>query len=173
MLNTGFKSHQEHKFMNVSRRQFLRTSTLTASAPLIANLHIDNSEASVADAVDLTMGYSASAIRMNLNENPLGPPAAAIAAAQSAIPVSNRYASPDLLVSLLADYHGIDKDWFLVGNGSTEILRNVPIPFARDPDINVVSARETWNVTPKYAATLGATVKYVKAIKKPDLRIRY
>jgi histidinol-phosphate aminotransferase len=152
--------------MSVSRRQFLRTSAITASVPLVSALNIDSSEARIGDAVDLTLGYKPGAIRMNLNENPLGPPPAAVAAAQSAIPATNRYVSPALLKSLMGEFHGMDKDWIIVGNGSTEILKSAPLAFARDSSKNVVSARETWNVTPKYAGILGAKLKYVKFLRK-------
>jgi histidinol-phosphate aminotransferase len=152
--------------MSVSRRQFLLTSVASASVPLVTTLNIDSSEAGIGDAVDLTLGYKPGAIRMNLNENPLGPPPAAVAAAQSAIPSTNRYVSPALLKLLLGESHGMDKDWLIVGNGSTEILKSAPLAFARDSSKNLVSARETWNVTPKYAGVLGAKVKYVKLLRK-------
>jgi histidinol-phosphate aminotransferase len=151
--------------MSVSRRQFLYTSALSASVPLISTLAISSSEAGVAKDIDLSLGYKPGAIRMNLNENPLGPPAAAVAAAQSAIPATNRYVSPDLLKSLFAESHAMDKDWFITGNGSTEILKLAPLAFARSSDRNVVSARETWNKTPHYAGVLGAKIKYVNLLK--------
>ena len=151
--------------MSVSRRQFLKASAITASVPLVTTLCIDSSEARIGDAVDLTLGYKPGAHRMNLNENPLGPPPAAVAAAQSAIPAANRYVSPDLLKSLLGEYHGMDKDWVLVGNGSTEVLKLAPLAFARDSTSNVVSARETWNKTPHYAGVLGAKINYVNLLK--------
>jgi histidinol-phosphate aminotransferase len=151
--------------MSVSRRQFLKSSAITASVPLVTGLNIESSEARIGDAVDLTLGYQPGAIRMNLNENPLGPPPAAVAAAQSAIPATNRYVSPALLKSLFAEFHQMDKDWVIAGNGSTEILKNVSLAFARDSSKNVVSARETWNVTPKYAGILGAKLNYVNLIR--------
>jgi hypothetical protein len=48
--------------MSVSRRQFLRTSAITASVPLVTTLSIDSSEARIGDAVDLSLGYKPGAI---------------------------------------------------------------------------------------------------------------
>ena len=152
--------------MSVSRRRFLKTSALTASVPLITTLNMDLALAGVGGEVDLTLGYKPGALRMNLNENPLGPPPAAVAAAQSSIPSTNRYVSPALLKTLLGEYHEMDSDWVIVGNGSTEILKLAPLAFARDPSRNVVSARETWNKTAHYAGQLGAEVRYVNLLKK-------
>ena len=50
--------------MSLSRRGFLLTSAATASGPLITSLGIPSSQAGTGDAVDLTMGYRAGAIRM-------------------------------------------------------------------------------------------------------------
>ncbi len=156
--------------MSVSRRQFLLTSALSASVPLMTGTNAVSGAMAGNSAVDLTLGYKDGAVRMNLNENPLGPPAAAVAAAQSAIPSTNRYVSPALLKTLLAQFHGMDNDWLLVGNGSTEILKLASVAFARNAESNVVSARETWNVTPGYAAKLGAEVRYVKLLKEKSYK---
>jgi histidinol-phosphate aminotransferase len=151
--------------MSVSRRQFLKTSAVTASVPLLTTLNMESSVAGAGHAVDMTLGYEPGALRMNLNENPLGPPPAAVAAAQAAIPATNRYVYPDLLQSLLGEQHGMEKDWVLVGNGSTEILKIAPLAFARDSSSSVVSALETWNKTPHYAGVLGAKVNYVNMLR--------
>jgi histidinol-phosphate aminotransferase len=151
--------------MSFSRRQFLQTSAMTASVPLIGTLAIGDGYAGAGNAVDMTLGYAPGALRMDLNENPLGPPAAAVAAAQSAIPACNRYVSPDLLKTLLGEYHGMESDWVIVGNGSTEVLKLASLAFARDAGSSVVSARETWNATPRYAGQLGSKVNYVPLLK--------
>jgi len=151
--------------MSVSRRRFLKTSALTASVPLVSSLSMNSAFAGAGGEVDLTLGYQPGALRMNLNENPLGPPASAVAAAQSSIPLTNRYVSPALLKTLLGEYKGVDRDWVIVGNGSTEILKLAPLAFARHPDRNVVSALETWNKTAHYAGQLGAEVRYVNLLK--------
>ena len=151
--------------MKVSRRQFLKTSGVTASVPLVTTLAVNSSAAAPAFTPDLSLGYEANAVRMNLNENPLGPPAAAVAAAQAAIPYTNRYVSPALLKKLLGDFHGMPAEWMLVGNGSTEMLKLVTLGFTPSPAYNMVSARETWSTTPKFAANLGADIRYVKLLR--------
>lgn len=151
--------------MGTSRRHFLKTSALSASVPLLTSLEVGAARSIPDHLPDLTLGYRDGAVRMNLNENPLGPPPAAVRAAQSAIPATNRYVSPDLLKELLAEFVGLEKDWVIVGNGSTEILKAAPLAFTRRAASNLVSARETWSTTPKYAAVLGADVRYVPMLK--------
>ena len=151
--------------MGASRRQFLKTSALSASLPLMTSLDMASAASGAGKVPDLSLGYRPGAVRMNLNENPLGPPAAAVRAAQSAIPSTNRYVTPALLKQLLADFVGLEKDWMIVGNGSTEILKAAPLAFTRGTGHNLVSARETWSTTPKYAAVLGADIRYVPMLK--------
>ena len=60
--------------MSVSRRQFLKSSTVTAAAvPLGIMTGIDYCEAAPKSPVDLSMGFPPGAVRLNYNENTLGP----------------------------------------------------------------------------------------------------
>jgi histidinol-phosphate aminotransferase len=151
--------------MSVSRRQFLGTSTISVAAvPFISSLNIVYCEASMDDSIDWHMGFPEDAIRLNRNENPLGPSPAAIASAQHGVSISNRYAEPATLRSALAEFHGIEDVWLLVGNGSTELLKLAAIVFARHDGNNVVAPLETYRRTPRYAGKLGATPKYIKLL---------
>ncbi|MDY7016246.1 MAG: threonine-phosphate decarboxylase, partial [Cyanobacteriota bacterium] len=56
--------------------------------------------------------------------NPLGPPASAIAAIERELGAVRAYPDPDYfqLRSALAQYHSLDPDWILPGNGAAELL---------------------------------------------------
>lgn len=56
--------------------------------------------------------------------NPLGPPAAVLAAIGSALPALHHYPDPQYvrLRQAIADYHHLPVDWVLPGNGSAELL---------------------------------------------------
>ena len=64
-------------------------------------------------------------LRLDANENPLGPSPAARRAIQEAIPDGNRYpiAEREQLIDALAALHGCDRRRILPGCGSTELLR--------------------------------------------------
>ena len=150
--------------MTLSRREFLTRSTLcAASAPILLGLNIDYCEAAPGSAIDWSMGFPSDAVLLNRNENPIGPSPLAIEAAQKGIPKSFRYADPNHMRSLLAEHHGIAKDYILVGTGSGELLKLAPLAFARDG--NVVSTLESYRQTPSFAEKLGSTVKWVKLLK--------
>ncbi len=150
--------------MTLSRREFLTRSTLSAaSAPILLGLNIDYCEAAPGSAIDWSMGFPSDAVLLNRNENPIGPSPLAIEAAQKGIPKSFRYADPNHIRSLLAEHHGIAKDYILVGTGSGELLKLAPLAFARDG--NVVATLESYRQTPSFAEKLGSTVKWVKLLK--------
>ena len=130
--------------MSLSRRLFLRNSfTGAAALPLLMSLDINYCEASTEQAIDLSMGFPKDAIRLNWNENVLGPSPLAIEGAKAGLVDAYRYALGGLLTPLIADYHAIDKEWVLMGTGSTELLKLAPAMHLQE-DGNVVSSLETW-----------------------------
>jgi hypothetical protein len=77
--------------MNMSRRQFLGKSASTAAlAPFAIAGGIDYCEAAPSASVDLSMGFPEGAIRLNYNENTLGPSPVALEGAIAATKQSNR-----------------------------------------------------------------------------------
>jgi histidinol-phosphate aminotransferase len=147
--------------MNHSRRRFLRNSALTATAvPFALTAGVDYCEAATESKVDLSMGFPDDAIRLCWNENTLGPSSKAIEAAKEAVSLSHRYALGDELTPHLAEYLGIDKDWILMGTGSSEILRLAPIAYARHGG-NVVGALETWGGLLAVAKNLEVDVRRI------------
>ena len=147
--------------MNISRRRFLGTSaTAAAAAPFALAGGIDYCEAATNPGFDLSMGFPENAIRLNYNENALGPSPQAIEGALAAVPGSNRYALSWLMKPHIADYLGLDEDWVLMGTGSGELLRIAPISRSQIGG-NVVAARETWGGLLTQAENIGLTVKRI------------
>ena len=110
--------------MALSRRGFLTHSTISAaSVPFLLGLDINYCDASPTSTVDWSMGFPKDAVLLNRNENPIGPSPLAIEAANKGISRSFRYADPDYIRTLLAEHHGIDKEYLLVGTGSGELLK--------------------------------------------------
>jgi histidinol-phosphate aminotransferase len=152
--------------MSFSRRQFLKNTSISAAAvPLVWSQGIDYCEATTDAAFDFSMGNPKGAIRLNFNENVLGPSPKAIAGATAGIPESYRYAIGGLLRPLFAEHHGLDKEWILPGTGSTEIQRLAPMSHLQDGG-NVVSTLETWQGLLTVADNMGAPVKRVKLLEE-------
>jgi histidinol-phosphate aminotransferase len=157
-------------FMSLSRRLFLTRTTLSAAAApvLLGAAALPSSAlAHPGDEIDLSMGFPEGALRMGFNENVLGPSPKAIAGATAAIPGSYRYALSGLLRPAIAAHHGVDKEWVLIGNGSTEVLTSTPPAFLRDGG-NVVAALETWDEMLAVAEAMGRPVKRIKLLAQKD-----
>jgi histidinol-phosphate aminotransferase len=155
--------------MSLSRRQFLtRTSLSAAAAPaLLGTAAIPRALAHSGEEFDFSMGFPEGAIRLGFNENPLGPSPKAIAGATAAIPGSYRYALSGMLRPVIARHHGIEKEWVLIGNGSTEVLTSTPPAFMRDGG-NAVAALETWDEMLAVAEAMGRQVKRIKLLKQKN-----
>ena len=75
-------------------------------------------------------GFPDGSVRMNFNENPLGPsPKVMAALLDGGLEESNRYNDIDPLTDAIAQHHGISADSVLVGCGSTEFLQFTPWAF--------------------------------------------
>jgi histidinol-phosphate aminotransferase len=71
-------------------------------------------------------------VRLCFNENPHGPPAAAVRAAGAALRRANRYADQeefDRLATLIADREGVTATHVLLGTGSSELLGLAAVAF--------------------------------------------
>ena len=111
------------------------------------------------------MGFPEGAVRLNWNENTLGPSPKAVEGAKAGLLDTNRYALGGLLTPVLAEHHGVDKDWILMGTGSTELQRLAPTSHLRDGG-NVVSSLETWVGGLLVAEHMGIAVKRLKLLKE-------
>jgi histidinol-phosphate aminotransferase len=86
--------------------------------------------------------------RLNNNENPLGPPAAALEELSRFKPTGAAiYPSGDsyYLRQKLAALYGLDPDQFLVGNGANEVITFVIKAFCQEGD-NIITADKTFAV---------------------------
>jgi len=78
-------------------------------------------------------GFPLGSVRLNFNENPLGPSPKAIAAIlENGLGRANRYNFIDPLLEVIAEHHGVPSRNILVGCGSTEFLQFAPWAFLVD-----------------------------------------
>lgn len=151
--------------MAISRRQLFKTSAASIAAiPLIGSLNIDTCEAASEMQFDLSMGNPQGAIRLNFNENALGPSPLAIEGAKAGLEEGFRYAIGGMIRPLIAEHLGVDKDWILMGTGSTELQRLAPATHLREGG-NVVSGLETWGGGLVVAEKMGSEVKRIPLLK--------
>lgn len=101
--------------------------------------------------------------RLNNNENPLGPPAAALEVLRRFKPSGAAiYPSGDsyYLRQKLAARHGLDPDQYLVGNGANEVIAFVIKAFCQEGD-NIITADKTFAVYEWVAEFSGAEARLV------------
>jgi histidinol-phosphate aminotransferase len=81
-------------------------------------------------------------IKLNQNENPLGPSPAAVAAATKAMAEVHTYpeGSSRAMRQKLAELWELPEDWFIVGNGSDEVFRLLAETYLEPGDRAVVPA---------------------------------
>lgn len=98
------------------------------------------------------------AIKLASNENPYGPPPAAIKAIKKAAAEVHSYPDGDCsaLKKALAAKHGCGVENILMGNGSSEVLRMVIQTFA-GPGDEVVFSKRAFIMYPLYTRMVGAT----------------
>src|ERR1043165_3516053 len=72
-------------------------------------------------------------LRLNANENPYGPSAAAMRAINDAFPRANRYPDEaiDALIADIAKFHGLAPESILTTDGSSEALKVAATTFAQ------------------------------------------
>lgn len=98
-------------------------------------------------------------LRLDSNENPTGPSPAAIEAIRGALGEAGRYADVPAgdLPGLLGRFHGIPAESFLVGCGSTEILR-IAVNAYTSPRRGLVTASPSFEAPARYADAIDAPV---------------
>lgn len=130
-----------------NRRQWLGSATLAGSA-LLFNLG--------AICANEAMVSSTSPLRLNANENPYGPSPKALIALQKSLSGSNRYPFQEAegLVSQLARHHNLPTTHFMLGAGSTQLLKLLA-QWAIMNQYHVSYASPTFDILPKYVAKFG------------------
>lgn len=123
-----------------SRRTFLRTVAAAAAAAGLGASELVLGQPppeKVADDEPLPAfppdGFPPDAVRLNFNENSLGPsPKALRAILGDGLGGASRYNFISPLIGAIAEHHGVDEKNVLVGCGSTEFLQFAPWAFFRD-----------------------------------------
>src|SRR5437016_479562 len=98
-------------------------------------------------------------VRLSANENPYGPCPAALRAMREAFALAWRYPdqATDGLRADLAKAHGLPKEWFLIGDGSSEILKLAANAFT-GPGLRLVAADPTFEAIAVHARVQGTEV---------------
>jgi histidinol-phosphate aminotransferase len=152
----------------IPRRRFLRSLAMAAagasvgfrriaSAQDAAPVELDESVLSTEDVVAFPEG----AVRLNFNENPIGPSPRAVAAIlEDGLGESNRYSFVDPLRKEIARRNAVEAGNVLMGCGSTEFLQIAPWTFLRYGG-RLVLAKPTYSWCAGVARVMGADVTEV------------
>jgi histidinol-phosphate aminotransferase len=173
-----------------TRRAFLRTIAAAAAAAGITTPALAAAVESPAGEEPIPGfppgGFPDGSIRMNFNENPLGPSTKVLGAlVENGLQGSSRYNFIDPLTAAIARFHSIPEGNVLVGCGSTEFLQFTPWAFLCDGG-SIVLPTPSYGWSAGVAETMGRqavrvplaqagvvdTEAMVKAIR-PDTRMVY
>lgn len=156
---------------SISRRNFMKVVlSSTAFLPLQGYRLRGYQRENASSEKQIDWGYPQGAIRLNSNENPLGPSPLAISAMEKALSFAHRYSTPNQLLKELASFHQVPQDTVLAGCGSTEFLKIAPWTFLREGGELIISL-QTYKTLGREAEKIGAKVKWVPLRKDftPDL----
>lgn len=156
--------------MSLSRRRFLRAAGWGGAAVSGALVSARGREAVSgllavrASAASLVQSSSAaaSAIRLDSNENPIGPPAEALEAIRRSLSMSNRYPVGELddLAAAIAALNRVAPAQVVTGCGSGEILRTAVQVFCT-PAAHLVTALPTFEAAAVQAALQKTPVRAI------------
>ncbi|MBX6353545.1 MAG: histidinol-phosphate transaminase [Thermoflavifilum sp.] len=107
-------------------------------------------------------------IKLNANENALGPSPLAIRAVQEELPHLHHYpdGASELLREAIAEFHGVTPAHVLVGNGSDDIIKLLSETFLDDGD-EIIVPHPSFSQYAFGAHVMRATVKHVP-LEAPD-----
>ena len=142
----------QESHMGVSRRSFVQSIGLGASAAAI--MSYDGPRA-WARAMSLALPQQERPLLLHNNENPLGPGDRVIASMNDALaggPRAGRYPGGAVgeLVDAIARMNGVPKEYVMVGNGSTQLLRSATQVFT-SPSKHLVTAAPSYEEARDYA----------------------
>ena len=162
--------------MAVSRREFLVTIGTGSAAIGVAGAGILSlpivsargreglyARQGIADRkADRRLAAQPGMVRIDSNENPVGPGKRVFETIRAHLDESNRYPvlSEDDLIATIARKHGVAADNVILGCGSGELLRAADHAFTRS-DAAYVGAAPTFEAPGEFAKFLGASVKLV------------
>ncbi len=103
-------------------------------------------------------GFAKGSVRLNFNENPLGPsPKAIKAVLENGLREANRYNLIETLIERIAKHHDVPAKSVVVGCGSTEFLQFTPWAFLKDGG-NIVLPVPTYGWCGGVAKSMGREV---------------
>ena len=157
------------------RRRFLRSLAIAAAGASVGFRRIASAQnAAVDDEVLSTedvVAFPEGAVRLNFNENPIGPSPRAIAAIlEDGLGESNRYSYVDPLTREIARRNGVGAENVLMGCGSTEFLQIAPWTFLRNGG-RLVLAKPTYSWCAGVAGVMGAAVTEVPLLADGTLAL--
>jgi histidinol-phosphate aminotransferase len=106
-------------------------------------------------------------LKLSANENPLGPPPAAIEAIAQAAPEAHLYPSTDhaALRAAIGETHGLDPDRIICGVGSDEVLQFVTQAFA-GPGDEIIYTQHGFSMYPVLINMAGARAVTVPEVER-------
>jgi histidinol-phosphate aminotransferase len=145
-----------------TRRDFGRVAALLAAG---ATLPFYN-EAALAQGLSALPGLGADTVKINANENPMGPCPEAIEAITKIVAQGGRYlyGETNTFIDTLAGVEGISKDSILPFAGSSDPLHRAVIAFT-SPTKSLVIADPGYEAGERAARFVGAKVSHVKLRK--------
>ncbi len=151
----------------VTRRAFLSVGAAGATAGALASIPILSESYLAAEALDKAVGKTgdleqSQIVKLSANENPYGPCPLAREAITRFTPLVSRYGDMAVgqLLERIAKLHDIPREWLVLGNGSSEVLRMAAGAFLK-PGKTVVTGDPTYESPARYARVVGAEVKTV------------
>src|SRR5271165_2551374 len=152
--------NNDSSVLSVSRRSFLGVSAAASAAFALRIV----TEPMLAHAG--AINFPRDGVRINANENPLGPAASARQAASAIVADGGRYSDwlTDDLVKTLADMEGLKPEQVRVFPGSSEPLHHVVAVFA-SPQRSYVTADPGYEAGMYAAQAIGARVVKVPLTK--------
>lgn len=153
--------------MAVSRRHFLSTLGLGGAglltAPSLGAAALGARGREGAAWIEASaFGTQAGRLRLDSNENPNGPSRRALAALQAMVAEANRYpdAHEEALAQAIARAHGVARANVVIGNGSSETLRQCVQRFT-SPQAGLVTASPSFELPADVCEMLGHPVARV------------
>ena len=154
--------------MSLSRRAFLRGRLLPQSAAFISarGMEAYHGELAQGGAAATVVPQGVTEIKINSNENPLGPGRAVLDAILGKFPEANRYpfnSTPNngALTSVIAAKFRVKPENIVLGGGSQELLKNAVRAFTT-PTRALVTGSPSFENCPGVARKLGHPVAEIK-----------
>jgi histidinol-phosphate aminotransferase len=142
----------------LARRAFLQALAAAAAGASIPRLGFAQQGADEPLPMFPAGGFAKGSVRLNFNENPLGPSPKAIAAVlENGLREANRYNLIEPMIARIARHHDLEAKSVLVGCGSTEFLQFTPWAFLKDGG-NIVLPVPTYGWCGDVAKAMGREV---------------